>query len=210
MKRPLVLVGGGGHCKSVIEAAESSGHIIKGILDLPELLGTSCLGVDIIGNDKDIPRLAKDYDFIVTLGFIKDPSKRQSIHRLIINCGGRFATVIASTAQVSKYANIGYGTVILHKATVNAGAKIGIGCIINTSSNIEHDVIIDDYCHISTGAMVNGDCHIGCCSFVGSGSVICNGVHISNNIVIGAGAVVCENIKEAGTYAGVPAKKFFK
>lgn len=34
--RPLILVGGGGHCKSVIEAAESAGFTIKGILDLPE------------------------------------------------------------------------------------------------------------------------------------------------------------------------------
>lgn len=209
MKKPLILVGGGGHCKSVIDAAESSGHIIKGILDLPEQLGTSCLGIDVIGSDKDIPSFVKDYDFIVTLGFIKEPIKRQSIHKFIIGCGGRLATVIASTAHVSKYANIGHGTVILHKATVNAGADIGTGCIINTGSNIEHDVIIDDYCHISTGAMVNGNCHIGCSSFIGSGSVICNGVHTSNNIVIGAGAVVCENINETGTYVGVPAKKIF-
>lgn len=35
--RPLILVGGGGHCKSVIEAAESKGLVIGGILDLPEM-----------------------------------------------------------------------------------------------------------------------------------------------------------------------------
>ena len=32
----LILVGGGGHCRSVIDVAESAGYTIKGILDLPE------------------------------------------------------------------------------------------------------------------------------------------------------------------------------
>lgn len=29
--KPLILIGGGGHCQSVIEVAESSGRIIQGI-----------------------------------------------------------------------------------------------------------------------------------------------------------------------------------
>lgn len=39
--RPLILIGGGGHCKSVIDVAESAGYTILGILDMPEMLGTS-------------------------------------------------------------------------------------------------------------------------------------------------------------------------
>ena len=37
--KPLILIGGGGHCKSVIEAAESAGYRILGVLDLPEKVG---------------------------------------------------------------------------------------------------------------------------------------------------------------------------
>lgn len=44
MKRPLILVCGGGHCKSVIEAAESAGFAIKGILDVAERIGDDVLG----------------------------------------------------------------------------------------------------------------------------------------------------------------------
>lgn len=54
MSRPLILVGGGGHCKSVIEAAESAGMIIKGILDLPSEVGKNILGYEVIGSDDDI------------------------------------------------------------------------------------------------------------------------------------------------------------
>lgn len=35
----LILVGGGGHCKSVIDVAESAGYTILGILDRPEEVG---------------------------------------------------------------------------------------------------------------------------------------------------------------------------
>ena len=72
LAKSLVLVGGGGHCKSVIDAAESAGYVIKGILDLPEYVGNRILDYWIIGTDDDIPQYVSDNDFVVTLGFIKD------------------------------------------------------------------------------------------------------------------------------------------
>ena len=93
--KPLILVGGGGHCKSVIEAAESMGLAIGGILDLLENVGGRILGYPVIGTDDDIPRLVSDFDFIVTLGFIKDPYLRIRLHERIEAAGGNLATVIA-------------------------------------------------------------------------------------------------------------------
>lgn len=207
MTKPLILVGGGGHCKSVIDVAESTRREILGILDLPELLGTDILGYRVIGSDADVARYADKAEFVVTLGFIKNPNLRISLHENIVNNGGKLATVIASTAQVSRYAEIGEGTVILHNACVNAGVKIGKGAIINTAANIEHDVEVGDYSHISTGTMINGCCKIGKGTFIGSGAVVANGICISNNCVIGAGSVVITDITDSGTYIGCPARK---
>ena len=39
----LILVGGGGHCKSVIDVAESAGFHILGILDKPTEQGKNVL-----------------------------------------------------------------------------------------------------------------------------------------------------------------------
>jgi hypothetical protein len=39
----LILVGGGGHCKSVIDVAESAGWTILGILDVAENVGKKVL-----------------------------------------------------------------------------------------------------------------------------------------------------------------------
>ena len=68
MEKELILIGGGGHCRSVIEAVESSGRKIRGILDLPELIGTEVSGYPVIGSDDDISWFVDDCEFIVTVG----------------------------------------------------------------------------------------------------------------------------------------------
>lgn len=206
MKRPLILIGGGGHCKSVIEVAESAGYEIKGILDMPDEVGKEVLpGHKIIGTDDDIPQYVEECDFVITVGFIKNPALRIKLYNKVKAAGGRLATIIASTAHVSKYAELGEGTVIMHHAFVNAGAKIGDNCIINTFVNIEHDAEVGNQCHISTGTMVNGECKIGENCFIGSQSVCANCIEIASDIIVGAGSVVRKSIRVKGIYAGNPA-----
>lgn len=206
MKRPLILIGGGGHCKSVIEVAESAGYEIKGILDMPDEVGKEVLpGHKVIGTDDEIPQYVEECDFIITVGFIKNPALRIKLYNKVKAAGGRLATIIASTAHVSKYAELGEGTVIMHQVFVNAGAKIGDNCIINTFVNIEHDAEVGNQCHISTGTMVNGECKIGENCFIGSQSVCANCIEIDSDIIVGAGSVVRKSIRVKGIYAGNPA-----
>ncbi len=207
MNRPLVLVGGGGHCRSVIEAAESAGFRIHGILDMPQYIGDTCLGYKVIGCDNDIPLYAAEYDFAVTLGHLGNPRRRIMLHRMIAAAGGRLATIVASTARVSSHSGIGEGTVVLHQAVVNANARIGRGCIINTSAVIEHDCIVGDWNHVSTGVLVNGGCCIGDSCFIGSGTVLKHGIRVTGQTIIGASSLVTKEITIPGTYYGVPANK---
>lgn len=191
----LILVGGGGHCKSVIDVAEGAGYTILGILDKPEEVGKKVLNYKIIGTDDDIPQYVDKAEFVITVGQIKSSGLRRKIAERIEKAGGKYATIIASDATVSKYATIGEGTVILHKCVVNADAKIGNNCIINTMANIEHEVVIGDFCHISTGTMINGCTHIGNNCFVGSGSVLFNCLNINAGTIIGAGSIIRNNIE---------------
>ncbi len=201
----LILVGGGGHCKSVIEVAESAGYNILGILDMPEEVGKPVLDYKVIGTDDNIPDYVDKAEFVITVGFIKNPSIRIRIFDQIKDAGGRLATIVASTARVSKYAEIGEGTVVMHQTFVNAGARIGRNCIINTFCNVEHDAQVGDQCHISTGVMVNGDCKIGERVFVGSQSALANGITIGDDIIVGAGSFVRKSILTKGIYSGNPA-----
>ena len=205
MTKNLILVGGGGHCKSVIEAAESAGYNILGVLDTPENVGKQVLAYSVIGTDDDIPQYVDKAEFVITVGFIKNPAIRIKLYNKVKEAGGKLATVIASTAHVSKYSTIGEGTVVMHQAFVNAGAHIGANCIINTFCNIEHDAQIGDQCHISTGTMVNGDCKVGDRCFIGSQSVLANGVEIGDDVIVGAASCVMQNIMKKGIYFGNPA-----
>ncbi len=206
MNKPLIFVGGGGHCKSVMEAAESAGYSILGVLDMRKNVGKGILSTKVIGTDDDIPQYIEKAVFVVTVGFIKNPEIRIKLYNKVKEAGGKLATIIASTAYVSKYAEIGEGTVVLHQAFVNAGAKVGRNVILNTATNIEHDAVIGNHCHISTGTMVNGECKIGDNTFIGSGTIICNGLTICPDVVLGAGCVVTNDIIASGTYIGIPAK----
>ena len=201
----LILIGGGGHCKSVIDVAESAGYSILGILDTDENVGNKVLNYHIIGTDDKIVDYVDKAFFIITVGQIKDPTLRIKLQKKVINCGGQFATLIANTAHVSMYSSIGEGTVVMHQAVVNADAKVGIGCIINTFANIEHDAVVGDFCHISTGAIVNGNCNVGKETFLGSQAVMVNGVSIAEGCVIAAGAMVRKNIVVKGVYSDNPA-----
>ena len=50
--KKILLIGGGGHCKSVIDVIEQEERFeIAGIVDKPKLLGSKVLGYPIIGND---------------------------------------------------------------------------------------------------------------------------------------------------------------
>ena len=203
--KPLILVGGGGHCKSVIDVAESAGYNILGVLDMPENVGKDILSTKVIGTDDDIPLYVGKADFVITVGFIKSPTIRIRLYDQIKAAGGKLATIIASTAYVSRYATIGEGTVVMHNAFVNADARIGNNVILNTFVNIEHDAVIGDQCHISTGTMVNGECKVGNNVFVGSQSVLANCIDIADGIIVGAGSLVRKSLRIKGIYSGNPA-----
>jgi sugar O-acyltransferase (sialic acid O-acetyltransferase NeuD family) len=210
MEKPeILLVGGGGHCKSCIDVIEAEGRFaIKGLIDLPEKLGQSLLGYPVIGTDNDLPQLVKqDMNFLITLGHMGHADRRKTLFEVIKSNGGQLPVIIAPSAVVSNHAEIGEGSIVMHQSIVNAGAKIGKNCIVNNKALIEHDAIVGNDCHISTDANVNGDCSIADGVFVGSAATLKNGIRIGKNTIIGAGAVLLKSIDESGVYIGNPAKK---
>jgi len=209
MVRDIVLIGGGGHCVSCIDAIESTGEWkIVAILDQPEMIGKDVMGYPIVGSDDDMEGMALEHHHaLVTVGHIRSSSVRRRLFETALRAGFSLETIYAASARVSLHASIGKGSVVLHGAMVNANSVIGINCIINTGSIVEHEAVIGDHCHISTGSIVNGDCSVGNDCFVGSGAVLRNGIRICDRVTIGSGAVVTHDITETGIYIGCPAKK---
>ena len=209
-KIPLILVGGGGHCKSCIEVVESTGiYSVYQILDVTERIGQKVLEYEITGSDIDIEALLSDekLHFLLTIGQTTNPEIRKKIFNRIKSGNGKLPVIISSKAIVSTRCSIGEGTIVMHAAVVNADVRVGDNCIINNNVNLEHDAEIGHHTHVATNAVVNGNCRIGSEVLIGSNSVILQGVSITDRSVIGAGSVVLKDITEPGVYAGNPARK---
>jgi sugar O-acyltransferase (sialic acid O-acetyltransferase NeuD family) len=196
MKEKIILVGGGGHCKSCIDVIEQEGTFqIAGIVDVPEKLHQKILGYEIIATDDDLPRLAEEYEnFLITLGQIKSSDKRIRLFEKVKELGGRLPVIISPLAYVSRHARLEEGTIVMHDALINAGAQIGSNCIINTKALIEHDAFIGDHCHIATAAVVNGGVKVGRGTFFGSNAVCKEYIEIGENAVIGCGAKIIKDV----------------
>ena len=190
--KSIVLIGGGGHCKSVIDVIEQEGQFkIAGIVDKSEFLGSDILGYSIIGNDSDLGILVNKYKYaLVTVGQIKSPLLRMKLFELAEKSGFILPSIISTRAYISKHATVGKGTIVMHDVLVNTNAQIGENCIINSKALIEHDCLISNHCHISTSATINGGVIVKSGSFIGSGVTTKESIIIGENGFIKAGSLV--------------------
>ena len=190
--KKIVLIGGGGHCKSVIDVIEQEGQFtIVGIVDNAELLGSEILGYPVFGTDDDMPKLAAKYkNAIITVGQIKSPKLRIKLFDLAVKSGFTMPKIISPNAYISKHSSIGNGVVVMHNAVINANSSIGNNCIINSKALVEHDCKISSHCHISTNATINGGAIVGAGSFVGSNATTKELAVIKENSFIKAGSLI--------------------
>ena len=187
--KPLLLIGCGGHARSLIDLVESSLEWeIYGLVGLPEQRGTNVLGYPVVCSDLELPVLRQECAAaVLAIGQLPDSSSRVRFAERLNQLGFQFPVLTSAHAVVSRHAQLGPGTTVGHGAIVNAGAVVGEHCIINSRSLIEHDVQIGDHCHISTGVLLNGEVTVGSGSFIGSGAMIREGLTLPPQTVIGAG-----------------------
>jgi len=187
--KEILLIGGGGHCKSVVDVVEQENkYTIAGIIDKKELLGQEILGYKVIGCDDDLEELYKNYKYaVVTVGQIRTNDVRVKLFNKLKNIGYILPTIISPLAYVSKHSSVKEGTVVMHQVLINTNVKIGKNCIINTKVLVEHDCIVKDNCHISTGAILNGGVVVKENTFFGSNSMAREYIEIKAKSIIGRG-----------------------
>ncbi|MGC9007037.1 MAG: acetyltransferase [Sulfurihydrogenibium sp.] len=205
----IILIGGGGHCKMVIsQLTKIERFEIVGIVDNHKPVGSKVFGVEIIGKDEDLEKFYSSgikYAFI-SVGSVKDNSKRQELFSLAKEIGYRFPVILSPQSIVDKSVHIEEGTIIMPGCIVNVESYIGKNCIINSGAIIEHGCKIGDHCHIASGANVAGEVEIGDLAFIGAGSVVIQGIRIGKNATVGAGSVVINDIPENVIAVGNPAR----
>ena len=206
MERKIVLIGGGGHCKSVLDSLlrnKEYDEIVITDNDIP--VGTMIMGCRVAGNDDVLPELLRSgfTDAFITVGSIKSSRLRRILFEKALALGFNMVSIADSSAVVSDHATIGKGVFIGKNAVVNAHAEIGDAAIINTASVIEHECKVGSFVHISVGTKLCGNVTVGDDTFVGAGSVVIQGTVIGSNVVIGAGSTVLANVEDESLKYGV-------
>lgn len=201
-KESIVLVGGGGHCKSCIDIIELGDRFkIVGILEKTDMINMEILGYPVIGDDSLIESLAQEgYNFLISVGQIRSSAIREKLYHRIKQAGGRLPVIVSPRAYVSKHSSIGEGTIIMHNALINSCVKIGNCCILNTGSLVEHDTTVGDFCHISTVSVLNGSVTMGSHCFTGSNTVVNNNISVCDSVIIPSGIRVDKNITKPGIF----------
>lgn len=208
MPKRLLLIGGGGHCCSVLDCLLTQGDYDDlGIVDLnPD---TYAMGVPVVGTDDDLPRLREAgwTHAFVTVGSVGDTTVRRRLYQKIADAGFEIPNIVADSAEVARDVFLFQGVFVAKRAVVNARTRVGEGAIINTGAIVEHDCLVYPFAHISPGAVLCGHVRVGNDAHVGAGSVVRQGIDIGPRALIGAGSVVVRNIPEAVKAWGNPCRE---
>ena len=202
----LLLIGGGGHCGSVLDSILSqNGFSRLGIIDTTD---APVLGVPVVGSDDDLPRLLREgwTDAFVTVGSTGDVALRRRLYEMIRRLGFRIPAIVDGAAVIARNVTLGEGCYVGKKAVVNTGAVLGRCAIVNTGAIVEHDCLIGDFVHISPGAVLCGQVTVGDDSHIGAGAVVRQQIQIGARALVGAGSVVVGNVPDHVTAYGNPCK----
>lgn len=209
MNKPVLVIGGGGHAKVLIDCLLLHQINILGILESDiSKVGRKILGVPIIGSDNTIFEYKLSEILLVNaIGSTKSLRLRSNVFTKFKNLGYFFASVIHPSAVVAADVVLEEGVQIMAGAIVQPGCRIGADSIINTQASVDHDCYIGAHVHIAPGVILSGGVTIKQQTHLGTGSVVIQNITIGSHCMIAAGAVVTQNLKHSVRVMGVPAQE---
>lgn len=206
MSLPIVVLGGGGHAKVLIEALLLQHGEVLGYTSLNDG-GKTVLGIPRLGDDEAMLEYGPDKLRLVNgVGSIASTSSRKRLFEQFQKRGYRFESVIHPSAVMASDTWLEEGVQIMAGAVVQPGSRVGANTILNTGVMVDHDCDIGSHVHIAPGAVLSGGVRVENEAHVGTGAVVIQGLTIGAGSIIGAGAVVLQNVSPGVTVVGVPGK----
>ncbi len=191
VKSPIYLIGGGGHCKVIVDCLMLRGGKILGYSDLTPIDWLENLSIPRLSEVEVKELCSKKSQFAMSIvGKNADSLKErfQKIHAYKAY-GAIFPTIIHPQAIISPTSKIHPGAHVLAGAVINSFSCIEEDTIINTRAIIEHDAYIGAGSHIAPGSIILGGAKVGNCSYIGASSVIIQSTSVPENSFIKAGNI---------------------
>lgn len=197
----IIVYGGGGHGKSLIDLLRSLGvYRIVGVVDDGLNPGNRVMGLPVLGGGEVLPQLYAQgvHLAINAVGGIGNLSVRIKVFQKLAQAGFSFPSVVHPSAVVEASASLAPGVQVFSHAYVGSEARLGFGAIVNTGAIVSHDCVLEDYVNLSPGSILAGDVRIGASVLLGMGATVNLGVHIGSGARIGNGATIKENVPQNG------------
>jgi UDP-perosamine 4-acetyltransferase len=205
-----VIVGAGGHARSVIAAVRASGQALEPVACTdPDtgLHGGWVDGVPVLGDDGLLAGMLDGATAAcLGRGGVGDNRPRAELYEHVAELGFELPSVVHIRAHVAPSATLGKGSVVLAGALVGPGAAIGENVIVGTGAIVEHDCHVGDHAHLASGCVLGGTTHIAVGAHVGLGAVVLQGRSVGPHTLVGAGAVVVHDVAGGETVVGCPAR----
>ena len=186
LKRRLLIVGAGGHGRSVAEAVLAAGEFeLAGFVDdaAPGLINVWYFSV--LGTTTDVGRYRVHAGHaIVAMG---NNAVRESLCKSLLAAGFELATIVDPRAIVSPRAVIGQGCTIMAGAVVGTEARLGCGVIVNCGAVVDHNAQVHDYAHLAVNACMAGGSELGRSAWMQAGSALGYGVKVAAGVVLAPG-----------------------
>lgn len=203
MAKPLLVLGFGGHGRTVADVALDCGYDEIAFLDDAQSRPDQNTSARVLGPLLLMREIAKDWP--VAIAAIGDNAARFRLFEELGRYGFERPNIIHPSAALSRSAVLGEGVFIGRGAIVGTKARIGDATIVNTRASVDHDCTIGAANHIAPGATLSGEVTTGDRVWLGTGCSVRQRTYIGPDIMVGVGAAVIGNLEEAGTYVGVPA-----
>lgn len=209
MSSSVIVLGGGGHAKAVINALLMAGIPVKGFItpDIEDQCN-DILNVKRLGTD-DFLRFIdpSEVKLVNGIGSVGRPGIRKKIFDSYRRLGFSFENVVHPSVILPAHIRLQEGVQLMAGVIAQPGCQIGSNTIVNTRSILEHDCLIGENVHISPGAVICGEVRVENNVHIGAGATVIQGIHIGENSIVGAGSVVIHDVPEGVTVVGVPAKE---
>ena len=197
----LVIYGGGGHGKSLIDLLRALGNFdLVGVIDDGLVIGTVVMDLPILGGGEVLGALAERGLRLAAnaVGGVGDIKSRIRVFKRILELGFTCPTLVHPRATVEPSSQLADGVQVFPNAYVGSEAEVGFGTIINTSAVVSHDCRLDAYVNVSPGALLAGGVHVGTRALIGMGVTVNLGVRIGDGARVGNGATVKTDIPDGG------------
>lgn len=184
-----MLIGFGGHAKSVADSVERQNkYTIIGYIDKEDKHSK----YKYLGTDEYLEKLYINgiKNAVICIGFLGKGDIRERLYYRLKKIGFNLPIIIDPTAIVANSAVVEEGTFIGKNSIINAEAKIERCCIINTGAVVEHECVVEEFSHIAVNSILCGQVKVGKACLIGANATIIQCITIPERTKIPAGKTV--------------------